>query len=331
MPTKSIHTKGLILVWAFAESGIGGILHSLKLPFTGIFVGGIAVICVALLGFYSKENKNTILKALAIVLMVKLTVSPQSPWQAYVAVIFQGYLGHFLFRNTNRFSLKTLVFSILCLLESAVQKILLSLLIYGITFFKAVDTSAQSIGKSMGYTGEGSIVILIFGSYVLLHLIVGLMIGLWIPSIPAQVDELSQQMSELTIDSSDDKYNIRKQSKSVVFGFIIFAALLLCIHFLVPSIKLGDLIFIFVRAVLVSLILIFVLGPILLWILKSFSKGMKMDKHLLNEILEEIPLFTTQAFQVLYWVNGKYKGLEKIKNMILGLLVIGQTQKIVGE
>lgn len=80
--------------------------------------------------------------------------------------------------------------------------------------------------------------------------------------------------------------------------------------FLVPSIKMGDLIFIFVRAVLVSLILIFVLGPILLWILKSFSKGMKMDKHLLNEILEEIPLFTTQAFQVLYWVNGKYKGLE---------------------
>jgi len=331
MPTKSIHTKGLILVWAFAESGIGGILHSLKLPFTGIFVGGIAVICVALLGFYSKENKNTILKALAIVLMVKLTVSPQSPWQAYVAVIFQGYLGHFLFRNISSFSLRTLVFSILCLLESAVQKILLSLLIYGITFFKAVDTSAQSIGKSIGYTGDGSFVFMIFGLYIVLHLVVGLMIGLWIPSIPAQVDELSQQMTELNINSGDDKFNVRRQSKSVVFGFIIFAAVLLCIHFLVPSMKLGDLIFIFVRAVTVSLVLIFVLGPILLWVLKSFSKGMKMDKNLLNEILEEIPLFTSKAFQVLNWVNRKYKGVAKIKNMVLGLLVISQTQKMTSE
>ena len=60
MPNLSINTKSLILLWAFAESGIGGILHGLKLPFTGIFVGGIAVICIALLGFYDEQNNELI-------------------------------------------------------------------------------------------------------------------------------------------------------------------------------------------------------------------------------------------------------------------------------
>ncbi len=326
MPNLTINTKSLILLWAFAESGIGGILHGLKLPFTGIFVGGIAVICIALLGFYGEKNKNTILKALAIVLMVKLTVSPHSPWQAYVAVIFQGYLGHLIFRNTRYFSIKTIIFSTICLLESAVQKILISLLIYGVTFFKAIDASAQSIGKSFGFDGEGSLVFLIFGLYVLLYLIVGIVIGIWVPSIPKQVFELAQIMPELSGGKDVQNSIFKKQGKSVFIGFFVLAFILMVINFIVPSMKLTELIFIFLRAVIVSLGLIFILGPIFLHFIRRFSKGLSIEKKLLNEVLDEIPLFTDRAFQVLHWVNSEYRGWTKIKNMVLGLLVVGQTK-----
>lgn len=327
MPNPSINTRSLILLWAFAESGIGGILHGLKLPFTGIFVGGIAVICIALLGFYDDKNKNSILKALAIVLMVKLTVSPHSPWQAYVAVIFQGYLGHLIFRNARFFSVKTIIFSVICLLESALQKILISLLIYGVTFFKAIDSSAESIGKSFGFEGEGSVVFFIFGVYVMLYLMVGLIIGIWIPSIPKQVYELAQNMPEMKVYNNEQKRFYKKQGKSVFIGFFVLALVLLAIHIFVPSMKLTQLLFIFLRAIIVSLGLIFIAGPIFLNIIRRYSKGLTIEKKLLNEILDEIPAFTDKAYQVLYWVNSEYRGWSKIKNMVLGLLVIGQSQK----
>jgi hypothetical protein len=326
MPHPSINTRSLILLWAFAESGIGGILHGLKLPFTGIFVGGIAVICIALLGFYGENNKNSILKALAIVLMVKLTVSPHSPWQAYVAVVFQGYLGHLIFRNTRYFSAKTIIFSMICLLESAVQKILISLLIYGVTFFKAIDSSAQSIGKSFGFAGEGSVVFLIFGVYVLLYLMVGLIIGIWVPSIPKQVFDLAQIMPEINVGKDVQKNFYKKQGKSVFIGFFVLALVLLAIHIFVPSMKLIELSFIFLRAIIVSLGLIFIVGPIFLHLIRRYSKGLTIEKKLLNEILDEIPVFTNKAYLVLHWVNKEYRGWTKIKNMVLGLLVIGQTQ-----
>lgn len=326
MPNLSINTKSLILLWAFAEAGIGGILHGLKLPFTGIFVGGIAVICIALLGFYDDQNKNSILKALAIVLMVKLTVSPHSPWQAYVAVIFQGYLGHLIFRNNQHFSVKTIVFSVLCLLESAIQKILISLLIYGVDFFHAIDTSAQSIGKTFGYSGDGSVVMLIFSVYVLLYIMVGIAIGLWIPSIPKQVFELSKHMPVMEEGNETHRDNLKRQSKSILLGFFGLAIVLLVMYWLVPSLKLTELLFIFFRAVTVSLGLIFIVGPIILRIIRRYSKGLPLEKKLLGEILDEIPLFSEKAFQVLHWVNREYRGWTKIKYMVLGLLVLGQSQ-----
>lgn len=104
LQTKHINTKGLILLWAFAESGIVGILHALKLPFTGIFVGGIAIICIALLSYFT-DKRGPILKALGVVLLVKFTVSPHSLWQAYEAVVFQAYLGFLLFKTNDHFKL----------------------------------------------------------------------------------------------------------------------------------------------------------------------------------------------------------------------------------
>ncbi|MFZ9754542.1 MAG: hypothetical protein ACO3DK_00750 [Bacteroidia bacterium] len=33
-----------IAFWAFVESGLGGMMHAFHLPFTGIFIGGAAVV-----------------------------------------------------------------------------------------------------------------------------------------------------------------------------------------------------------------------------------------------------------------------------------------------
>ena len=142
---KSKNVKSLIALWAFSESGLGGLLHALKLPLTGITVGSIAVLCIALISWYSNFNKRTLLAALSVVLLVKVTVSPHSPWAAYVAVTFQGFMGILLLNYKESFKISVLIFAILCLFESAVQRILILFLVYG------NGSGSNSIGKAIGY------------------------------------------------------------------------------------------------------------------------------------------------------------------------------------
>lgn len=317
---RGINPKGLILLWAFAESGIGGILHALKLPFTGIFVGGIAVMAIALLAYYT-ENRKTILQALGIVLLVKLAVSPHSPWQAYVAVIFQGYFGYLVFNSRKYFKLKSFIFSLICLLESAIQKILMALLIYGQKMMEAVDAAALSVLKSFGLQADTSLVSIVFGTYITLHLVVGIVLGIWIPAIPEQIKSLRVTLPE----NSNLTYSQSKSKgwKAIIGGFVILAALLLTIKLLVPSMKISDITFIFLRSLLISLGLIFIIGPFLkMIILRITKKQISGDQKMLKDVMESIPKFASRASSLLQWVNKEYSGMARIKNFILGLLWI---------
>ncbi len=319
---RNISPKGLIMLWAFAESGIGGVLHALKLPFTGIFVGGVAVISIALLAYYSGGRKN-ILKALAIVLLVKLTVSPHSPWQAYVAVLFQGYLGYLLFKSNTHYNLKCMVFSILCLLESAIQKILLALLIYGMQLMEAVDTAGITIIKAMGINANGSVVTFIFCTYIFTHLLVGIILGKWIPNIPEQIDLFADKIpiQEVNAHLSKPKYN---NLKAIFAGFFIFILILSIIKILVPDLKILDLVFIFIRSFTISLGLLFVIGPFIKFAIMKYAKSrtLSMDNQELNAIIQDMPKFTDQAYTLFVWINKTYSGVTKFKNFILGLLLL---------
>jgi len=68
-------------------------MHALKLPFTGFFVGGFAVLCIGLLAHISHKNAAVILRSTLLVVLVKAIVSPYSPPTAYLAVSFQGVIG----------------------------------------------------------------------------------------------------------------------------------------------------------------------------------------------------------------------------------------------
>ena len=95
---KSIIDK-LTALWALNESGLGGFLHVFNSPFTGLIVGGIAILLISLIAYYAENKWQAILKALVIVLIIKMAVSPYSPFAAYIAVSFQAILGAFLFSN----------------------------------------------------------------------------------------------------------------------------------------------------------------------------------------------------------------------------------------
>ena len=175
---KQAAIQRLTALWAFTESGLGGIMHALQIPFTGLVVGGMAVIIICLTADLSKHQLKQVLKSALVVLIVKAMVSPHTPFPAYIAVSFQALLGYLLFSflPVNFFSI--LLLSSIAMLESALQKLLVLTLLFGKSFWKAMDEMLAFIAKQFGIAAtNGSQWIVI--SYLLIYITGGVFIA-WI-------------------------------------------------------------------------------------------------------------------------------------------------------
>ena len=168
----------LTALWAFSESGLGGVLHALQMPFTGLVVGGLAVIIISLIANFSEQRYRQILQSLLIVLMIKAMISPYTPFSAYIAVAFQAVLGYMLFNllRINFFSI--LLLSTIAMMESAVQKLLILTFFFGQSFWKATDDLFNFISTQFGVqSANGSQWIITV--YLLIYFIGGIGIA-WI-------------------------------------------------------------------------------------------------------------------------------------------------------
>ena len=166
----------LTALWAFAESGLGGIMHALQIPFTGLVVGGMAIIIISLIAEISAPHYKQVLKSALIVLIVKAMVSPHTPFPAYIAVSFQALLGYALFRllQINFFSI--LLLSIIAMLESAIQKLLILTVFFGKSFWKAMDEMMEFVAKQFGLSSTNGSQWII-GVYLLLYVAGGIFIA----------------------------------------------------------------------------------------------------------------------------------------------------------
>lgn len=166
----------LTALWAFTESGLGGVMHALQIPFTGLLVGGMAVIMISLIADISANNYRQVLKSAMIVLIVKAIVSPYTPFPAYIAVSFQALLGYGLFRllSVNFFSI--LLLSSIAMLESAIQKLLILTLFFGNSLWKALDSMIALLTQQFGnIVTNGSY--WIAGIYICIYLFGGFFIA----------------------------------------------------------------------------------------------------------------------------------------------------------
>lgn len=77
----------LTALWALSESGLGGMMHAVKIPFTGFFLGGFAIVIITLIAHFSKTPFKSILQATLLVILVKAAASPHSPPMAYLSLI----------------------------------------------------------------------------------------------------------------------------------------------------------------------------------------------------------------------------------------------------
>ncbi len=173
---KTIAVQRLTALWAFTESGLGGVMHALQIPFTGLLVGGMAVIMITMLAEISEHNYKQILKSALIVLIVKAMVSPHTPFPAYIAVSFQALLGYSLFSLMKVNLISILLLSTIAMLESAIQKLLILTLFFGQSIWNAADGMIALLAKQLGFRAvNGSYWII--AVYLSLYIAGGFIIG----------------------------------------------------------------------------------------------------------------------------------------------------------
>jgi hypothetical protein len=270
----------LTALWALNEAGLGGLMHLVRSPFTGIFVGGAAVLLISLIGYTAKKPGAAILRALLIVLVIKAAVSPHSPPTAYIAVAFQGLLGALLFSSIPNFRLAALLLAPLALVESALQKLLVMTILFGMPLWKSINAFIDSVLQKFGLLAEGMSVggvNWIVGAYVGGYFLAGVFIGWLAGRLPAEIDAAAQRLSPPAPgkDEAPDapkpaKPFWKKRQAKWIAGTLL---LLLLIYLFVPGAREGlSPLWLIARVALVIGVWYWLVAPTLMRLMQGFLK-----------------------------------------------------------
>ena len=231
---RRMAVQRLTALWAFCESGLGGILHAFQFPFTGLFIGGFAVIIITLITKFSAQSPYQVFQSLVVVLAIKAMVSPYSPVTAYLAVSFQGLMGFVFYRLLHVNVVSIVLVSVITMLESAVQKLLVLTFFFGQSFWKAVDDITDFITNQMGVSavnGSRWVIALYLSVYFTGGILVALMTCKISKSFSSEIVAVDWVMNNtlnqnISLPVTPKRKNSRKKLYLMIGFMLILSALL---------------------------------------------------------------------------------------------------------
>ncbi len=308
----------LTALWAFTESGLGGIMHALQIPFTGLVVGGMAVIIISIIAEVSSHDLKQILKSAMVVLIVKAMVSPHTPFPAYIAVSFQAVLGYTLFSifSINLFSIFLL--STIAMLESAIQKLVILTLFFGKSFWKAMDELMVFVAKQFGISStHGSQWIV--GVYLLIYIAGGVFIAWMAYKI---IKGFSAEKGFLALDNTEtinkevfknDPPERKPLNNKLLMLILLLVILSVVLFVFSDDTKQGWLAVVKTISWTLSAILIWfmLLGPLFTKLVQKLFK--KQESRYSDEVLKTLSFLPVlrQLTGLAWQKSKKYKGLKR--------------------
>jgi hypothetical protein len=324
--TQTISVLRITALWAFSESAFGGILHALTIPLRGIFINAAAVLFISLIALFSKSSKE-ILKSTLIVILIKALVSPHSPLTAYFAVGVQGMVGYLVFINKNFFRTSALLLGIITLFFSGIQKIVVLTILFGNNLWKSINIFVKQITNeflSLGFYPDIHYGLLLIGVYVFIHLVAGVIVGLYAGSLPKKLNEYSEQIKFINFDETNPEIpkKIKKGKKKSWLlrptGLIILTILvvLLIYSYLNPyksEIASVEIVLMLSRSIVLTILWYALLAPFVKRMFQKFISGKKsFYSEEINEILNMFPQFKIIVGYT--WKESQsFKGLKRIK------------------
>lgn len=318
---NALAIERLTALWALNESGLGGLMHAFSTPFTGILVGGISILLISLIALYSKNVFPTLLKALSIVLIVKLGVSPHSPITAYIAVSFQAVLGAIFYSLFNVKTLAIVLLASITFLESALQKLLTLTILYGQSFWDAIDVYGAWISDKFAFLqlsmSSKTLIVAFVSFYWLAGILAGILIIRTLSLIKyANTTNMDYVPRSIKADDIQKPKSFLPRKIFIFWGIILFIITIPLIFF---ETKYGGLqkgIYVLARSFLILILWYTIVGPLLLkGINKMLIKSKGKYKVEIQNTLELLPFLRGIIRQA--WQDSKlFKGHHRMENFL---------------
>ena len=328
MSLQNNHTSlltRLTALWALSESGLGGFMHALKIPFTGFFLGGFAIVIITLIAHHTQHKSKSILQATLLVILVKALVSPHSPPMAYIAVAFQGLSGLALFALIPNTRLAAALFGLIALMESAVQKFLVMTLIFGKSLWEALDLFVKAILKDLSFITDFSFSFWLIALYTAIYSVWGLIVGIWAGGLPKQLydksDEVLFQLQNLNYTPQDVLAHKKRKRKGKIIG-AVFMLLFIVSVFALQGLG-GKALYAILRAVAALVLMFYVLNPALKWAIQKWAnKQQAANKQTLAQLVDLMPDLKSNLAPALKIAQQQNKGLKVYPAFVVNLIVL---------
>lgn len=312
----------LTALWALSEAGLGGVLHAFKFPFTGVLVGGFAVVLVSLIAYFSDNKWNTILRSLMIVLIIKLAVSPHSPPDAYMAVTFQAVAAGLIYSRFPLSLLSAIFLGIVTLVESAIQQLLVLTLVYGKSLWKAIDSFGYYIADQFSFMEGVFSTDVIIITYLMGYFLIGILVGYFIYDMVEYLEynkgNVHYQIKAIEFDfeyknAETNKYRWRRW---LIWG----AVLLLILAYIFLSNDHDKMwqqgMYIVLRSLGILLLWYYVLGPFLTRRLKRYLEGKQgRVQQEVDETLTLLP-YLRNIIELAWKENKTESGYSRVRNFM---------------
>ena len=318
-------------LWAFSEAALGGILHGLRIPLTGIFVGGAAVLFITLIAYFA-DKKSVILKSTFIVIIVKGIVSPHTPLAAYIAVLLQGAIGRLIFINSKNYKISALLFGLIVLMLSGFQRLVIVTIVFGYSLWDSIDVYGDFVYQQFfpSQTGQVNLNLsyILIGIYVGLHLITGILVGILASRLPSWINNLytegSFEFSKVYNETDFNNLkvvNVRKhwwQKKSAPF-FFFTALLMIILSYLFPELgrdRASEIAIMLIRAILIIFIWYKFLAPLLFKLFQMVLKSKRTAYTAeIENIIRSFPQLKVLVIQS-WKISSQLKGFKRIKSFV---------------
>lgn len=304
--TNRIDTRRITALWAFSETALGGILHVLKIPFTGLFIGSAAVLFICLLAQYGK-SKSEIIKATLIVILVKAIVTPYVPLNSYLAVTLQGVLGFLFFTFVPIKNIAAILLGIFALFFAALQKFIMMTILFGNTIWESFDTLAKFILNQIPFLHGRltfSVSLILISFYTALHVLAGIYMAIRATHFDKWLLKKSEDLEILKLTREEQnglferpKSKKRKRWWQRKSGIIILSisVVLMIISYLFPhhfESSAYDILFMLIRSIVITFVWFTLVSPLAVKLFKLFIEKKKFE-HAgeVNNITELFPNF----------------------------------------
>ncbi|MEX0968696.1 MAG: hypothetical protein WD077_15800 [Bacteroidia bacterium] len=300
----------ITVLWAITECGLGGFFHALKTPFTGLIVGGLAVIYISLIAWHSQQKMRDLGRALLFVLVIKFSVSPHSPPGAYLAVSMQAGFGMLFFGILPSYRVAAVFTALFSMVSSAAQKIIILTLLYGMSIWKAIDQFMIQVTEKMHFVKipeEVSVsfwlVVLYTGTYALGGIAIGLLAGS-LPTILQREQEKLESISNRFVFTIPLKTGGKKKKKNygITLVFILLTAFVVLFEYIYFSAEAA--IFQLLRTLLIIFAWFYLLNPLIKYLLRNFFESKKETyNEQVSNVQDMIPKMS--AFARFAWKESK--------------------------